>query len=93
MTKDERIKAILLTMTPREDKVLKMFFGLDKSCINTHIFFSIAAIAKHFAVTPERVSQILNKCERKLKFGHRKNFNLSFDFINQVIIDKEIEND
>jgi RNA polymerase primary sigma factor len=79
----ERVKQILSTLTPREEKIIKMLFGVDRP-INTE-----QGIAEYFGVTKERIVQIVSKCKRKLEYGSRKDYQLKFDFEQKVIIDLE----
>lgn len=49
----ERIKEILVDLTPREQKILKMRFGLDDGITHT-----LEEVGKEFNVTRERIRQI-----------------------------------
>jgi hypothetical protein len=57
----EIIKAVLRTVTPREEKVIKMRFGLDDGLEHT-----VAEVAQVFATSPRRMKQIKAKGLRKL---------------------------
>jgi DNA-directed RNA polymerase sigma subunit (sigma70/sigma32) len=62
----EGIDKMLLTITPREAKVIKMRFGMDDS--SEHTF---KEVGQSFAVTPERIRQIEAKALRKLRHPYR----------------------
>ena len=49
----ERVRTVLKTLTPREEKVLKMRFGIDVASEHT-----LEEVGKDFGVTRERVRQI-----------------------------------
>ncbi|HMZ79509.1 MAG TPA: sigma factor-like helix-turn-helix DNA-binding protein, partial [Acidobacteriota bacterium] len=55
------------TLTPREEKVIKMRFGLDPGG-SEH---TLEEVGKHFAVTRERIRQIEAKALRKLRHPSR----------------------
>ena len=52
----------LRTLTPREEQVIKMRFGLKDGSKHT-----LNEVAQSFAVTPERIRQIEAKALRKLR--------------------------
>lgn len=54
-------------LTPREEKVVKMLYGLGGQD-----FHSFKEIADHFQLSIERVLQILNKAERKIRYRWQK---------------------
>ena len=58
---------VLATLTPREEKVIKMRFGLG----NTGSEHTLEEVGQHFAVTRERIRQIEAKALRKLKHPSR----------------------
>ncbi|MEO0249102.1 MAG: sigma-70 family RNA polymerase sigma factor, partial [candidate division WOR-3 bacterium] len=60
---------VLKTLTPREEKVIKMRFGLDTDGIE----HTLEEIGRHFAVTRERIRQIESKAIRKLRHPKRIN--------------------
>lgn len=60
------INYILTTLAPREERVIKMRFGLDGEEEHT-----LREIAQYFAVTCERVRQIETKALRKLQHESR----------------------
>lgn len=62
----DRVRAILKTLTPREEKVLKMRFGIDVASEHT-----LEEVGKDFGVTRERVRQIEVKALRKLRHPSR----------------------
>ncbi len=61
-----RVRSILKTLTPREEKVLKMRFGIDVASEHT-----LEEVGKDFGVTRERVRQIEVKALRKLRHPSR----------------------
>ena len=58
---------VLQTLTPREEKVIKMRFGLG----NTGSEHTLEEVGQHFAVTRERIRQIEAKALRKLRHPAR----------------------
>jgi RNA polymerase primary sigma factor len=58
---------VLATLTPREEKVIKMRFGLGPSG-SEH---TLEEVGQHFAVTRERIRQIEAKALRKLRHPSR----------------------
>jgi len=62
----ERVREVLKTLTPREEKVLKMRFGIDVASEHT-----LEEVGKDFGVTRERVRQIEVKALRKLRHPSR----------------------
>jgi RNA polymerase primary sigma factor len=58
---------VLATLTPREEKVIKMRFGLGSSG-SEH---TLEEVGQHFAVTRERIRQIEAKALRKLRHPSR----------------------
>jgi RNA polymerase primary sigma factor len=75
----ERVREILKTLTPREEKVLKMRFGIDVASEHT-----LEEVGKDFGVTRERVRQIEVKALKKLRHPSRSKRLKSF-------FDKRIE--
>lgn len=63
---EEKTRAILATLTPREEKVLRMRFGIGEKP-NT-----LDEVGKDFFVTRERVRQIEAKALKKLHHPTRK---------------------
>ena len=57
---------MLKTLTPREEKVLKLRFGLDDGNPKT-----LEEVGKEFNVTRERIRQIEAKALRKLRHPSR----------------------
>lgn len=64
----ERVREVLKSLTPREEKVLKMRFGIDVASEHT-----LEEVGKDFGVTRERVRQIEVKALRKLRHPSRSN--------------------
>ena len=62
----EQTTAVLKTLTPREEKVIKMRFGLDDGSEHT-----LEEVGQSFAVTRERIRQIEAKALRKLRHPSR----------------------
>jgi len=62
----EQIKQILQDLTPREQKILKMRFGLDDGVPHT-----LEEVGKVFNVTRERIRQIQQRALEKIK-EHKK---------------------
>ena len=58
---------VLVTLTPREEKVIKMRFGLG----TTGSEHTLEEVGQHFAVTRERIRQIEAKALRKLRHPSR----------------------
>ena len=57
---------VLRTLTPREEKVIKMSFGLEDGSEHT-----LEEVGQSFAVTRERIRQIEAKALRKLRHPSR----------------------
>jgi len=62
----EQLVDVLQTLTPREEKVLKLRFGLDDGRART-----LEEVGKEFNVTRERIRQIEAKALRKLRHPSR----------------------
>lgn len=66
-------RGVLASLTPREEEVLKMRFGIQKKSDHT-----LEEVGQHFSVTRERIRQIEAKALRKLRHPSRsrrlKNF-------------------
>lgn len=62
----EQLKDVLDTLTPREEKVLRLRFGLDDGKPRT-----LEEVGKVFGVTRERIRQIEAKALRKLRHPSR----------------------
>ena len=58
--------SVLSTLTPREEMVLKLRFGLEDGRART-----LAEVGKEFKVTRERIRQIEAKALRKLRHPSR----------------------
>jgi RNA polymerase primary sigma factor len=58
----EQTGTVLKTLTPREEKVLKMRFGVDQGTEHT-----LEEVGQSFAVTRERIRQIESKALKKLR--------------------------
>ena len=62
----EQLKEVLSTLTPREEKVLRLRFGLEDGRTRT-----LEEVGKEFNVTRERIRQIEAKALRKLRHPSR----------------------
>ncbi|MBR3692670.1 MAG: sigma-70 family RNA polymerase sigma factor, partial [Clostridia bacterium] len=62
----EQINDVLGTLTPREEKVLRLRFGLEDGRTRT-----LEEVGKEFNVTRERIRQIEAKALRKLRHPSR----------------------
>ncbi|HBS47625.1 TPA: RNA polymerase sigma factor RpoD [Candidatus Dependentiae bacterium] len=82
----ERVREILKTLMPREEKVLKMRFGIDVASEHT-----LEEVGKDFSVTRERIRQIEVKALRKLRHPSRSKKLQSF-FEKDVEILPEMDN-
>jgi RNA polymerase primary sigma factor len=63
----EQILMILKTLTPREEKIIRMRFGIGVDRDHT-----LEEVGKHFSITRERVRQIEVKAMKKLKHINRR---------------------
>ncbi len=66
MSLAEKTRKVLATLTPREEKVLRMRFGIGEKADHT-----LEEVGKDFAVTRERIRQIEAKALRKLRHPTR----------------------
>jgi len=62
----DQVKNVLESLTPREEKVLKMRFGIDERTDHT-----LEEVGQNFSVTRERIRQIEAKALRKLRHPSR----------------------
>ena len=62
----EQTQRVLTTLTPREEKVLRMRFGIGERSDHT-----LEEVGKNFSVTRERIRQIEAKALRKLRHPSR----------------------
>jgi RNA polymerase primary sigma factor len=75
----ERTAHVLHTLTPREEKIMKMRFGLEDGSEHT-----LEEVGLEFAVTRERIRQIEAKALRKLRHPSRSRHLRSFlDDVNE----------
>ncbi|MBW1877857.1 MAG: sigma-70 family RNA polymerase sigma factor [Deltaproteobacteria bacterium] len=63
----EQIDGVLATLTPREEKVIRMRYGIGEP---TH--YSLEEIGTRFSLTRERIRQIEIKALRKLRHAKRR---------------------
>ena len=63
----EQLMQVLSTLTPREEKVIRMRYGLDDNHART-----LEEVGQEFGVTRERIRQIEAKALRKLRHPKRK---------------------
>jgi len=69
----KQTRKVLSTLTPREEKVLRMRFGIGERADHT-----LEEVGKVFSVTRERIRQIEAKALRKMKHPSRSKFLRSF---------------
>jgi len=69
----QHTRQVLSTLSPREEKVLRMRFGIGERADHT-----LEEVGKFFAVTRERIRQIEAKALRKIKHPSRSKFLKSF---------------
>jgi RNA polymerase primary sigma factor len=62
----EQTAQVLRTLTPREEKIMKMRFGLEDGSEHT-----LEEVGRSFAITRERIRQIEAKALRKLRHPSR----------------------
>jgi RNA polymerase primary sigma factor len=62
----EQTAEVLKTLSPREEKIVRMRFGLQDGSEHT-----LEEVGQHFAVTRERIRQIEAKALRKLRHPSR----------------------
>ena len=62
----EQTAHVLKSLTPREEKIVKMRFGLEDGSEHT-----LEEVGQNFAVTRERIRQIEAKALRKLRHPSR----------------------
>jgi RNA polymerase primary sigma factor len=75
----EQTAHVLHTLTPREEKIVKMRFGLEDGWEHT-----LEEVGRSFAVTRERIRQIEAKALRKLRHPSRsRKLRLFLDDVNQ----------
>ncbi len=59
---EEQTRRVLATLTPREEQILRMRFGIDEKTD-----YTLEEVGQRFAVTRERIRQIEAKALRKLR--------------------------
>jgi RNA polymerase primary sigma factor len=69
----ESLCSVLRTLSPQEELVLRMRFGID-----TSIDLTLEEVGDNFALTRERIRQIEAKALRKLKCSNRRNLLVAF---------------
>jgi RNA polymerase primary sigma factor len=69
----EQTRRVLATLTPREEKVLRMRFGIGEKSDHT-----LEEVGQDFFVTRERIRQIEAKALRKLRHSSRARLLKSF---------------
>ncbi|OGR01102.1 MAG: hypothetical protein A2505_04300 [Deltaproteobacteria bacterium RIFOXYD12_FULL_55_16] len=67
------LRNVLCTLSPREELVMRMRFGLD-----TSVDLTLEEIGDNFAVTRERIRQIETQALKKLKHPARRDLLVSF---------------
>lgn len=83
----ERVREVLKTLTPREEKVLKMRFGIDVASEHT-----LEEVGRDFSVTRERIRQIEVKAIKKLRHPSRSKKLRAF-FEKEVDLDQPMVDD
>ena len=66
MNLSEQTRSVLATLTPREERVLRMRFGIGEKADHT-----LEEVGRDFSVTRERIRQIEAKALRKLRHPSR----------------------
>jgi RNA polymerase primary sigma factor len=84
----EKVREVLKSLTPREEKVLKMRFGIDVASEHT-----LEEVGKDFSVTRERIRQIEVKALKKLKHPSRSKKLQSFFEKEFNVVHEDIEED
>lgn len=89
----ERVREVLKTLTPREEKVLKMRFGIDVASEHT-----LEEVGKDFSVTRERIRQIEVKALRKLRHPSRSKklqtfFEKEFNFAHDDAVEDDMDDE
>lgn len=82
MNLSEQTRKVLATLTPREEKVLRMRFGIGEKSDHT-----LEEVGQDFEVTRERIRQIEAKALRKLRHPSRSKKLFSFSDSNQSNIE------
>lgn len=59
-------EAVLKTLTPREEKIIKILYGIDDRSDAAKRVLSV-----YFNVSQDRIEQIIRKAERKLSHPNR----------------------
>jgi RNA polymerase primary sigma factor len=65
----EQVRKALATLTPREEKVIRMRFGIDEKSD-----YTLEEVGQDFDVTRERIRQIEAKALRKLRQPNRAKY-------------------
>jgi RNA polymerase primary sigma factor len=63
---EEQTASLLKTISPREERIIKMRFGMEDGCERT-----LEEVGSSFGVTRERIRQIEAKALRKLRHPSR----------------------
>jgi RNA polymerase primary sigma factor len=63
----ERIKGILATLSPREEKIIRLRFGIGEDSE-----YTLEEIGKRFNVSRERIRQIEKKALNRLRHSSRR---------------------
>ncbi len=59
----EQTSAMLQILTPREEQIVRMRYGIDDG-----IECTLEEVGQRFSVTPERIRQIQDKALRRLRY-------------------------
>ena len=84
MNLSEQTRKVLATLTPREEKVLRMRFGIGERSDHT-----LEEVGQNFEVTRERIRQIEAKALRKLRHQSRAKKLFAFTAPSEVIIQQK----
>ncbi|HFQ81703.1 MAG TPA: sigma-70 family RNA polymerase sigma factor [Desulfobacterales bacterium] len=63
----DRVKSILMTLTPREEKIIRLRFGIGEDAE-----YTLEEIGKRFNVSRERIRQIEKKALNRLRHSSRR---------------------
>ena len=63
---EEQTRKVLATLTPREEQILRLRFGIGEKSD-----YTLEEVGQRFAVTRERIRQIEAKALRKLRSPNR----------------------
>ena len=76
----EEIEQVLATLLPREEKVLRMRYGIGEATT-----YSLEEIGARFALTRERIRQIEIKALRKLRHTSRRVHDATAELVAEAV--------